>query len=242
MARTFNEAEFNTRRNEILDVVQGLFYTKGYEQATIQDILNALQISKGAFYHYFDSKQRLLEALVERTSAAALEVVLPIVEDPDLGALEKFERFFGSIAAWKTDRKDFLLVLLRAWYADENALLRQKMMLATMRQFTPMLALIIRQGVAEGVFSTPYPDQIGEVLLSLFQGMGDSIGGAFLELVHKPSEAERLQGYEQIEQSIAAHTSALERVLGAEPGSLALFDTEMLKTWLVPQAIPFRQD
>ncbi len=242
MARIFNQEEFNTRRNEILDVVQGLFYTKGYDQTTIQDILNALQISKGAFYHYFDSKQSLLEALVDRTSKAALEVARPIVEDPDLNAMEKFERFFGTIAAWKTDRKDFLLVLLHAWYADENALLRQKMMLASLNQFTPMLALIIRQGVAEGIFSTPYPEQIGEVLLSLFQGMGDSIAGAFMMLIENPDEVERLRGFEQIEKSIAAHTNALERVLGAPTGSLTLFDTEKLKIWISPQAEPFSQN
>ncbi len=234
MSRVFKEEEYNTHRNEILDVVQGLFYTKGYNQTTIQDILNALQISKGAFYHYFDSKQDLLEALVDRTSNAALEVVRPIVEDPNLSAMQKFERFFGNIAAWKTDRKDFLLVLLRAWYADENALLRQKTTLAQMNRFTPMLAIIIWQGCEEGIFSTPYPDQIGEVLLSLFQGMGDSVAGAFIDLFEEPDEALRLEGFRQVEQSIAAHTSALERVLGAPAGSLTLFDVEMLKNWFIP--------
>ncbi len=48
--------EYSVRRNEILDAARQLVYTKGYEQMTIQDILDYLQISKGAFYHYFDSK------------------------------------------------------------------------------------------------------------------------------------------------------------------------------------------
>ena len=51
MARTVKAHA--VRRNEILDVAQRLIYTKGYEQMTIQDILDGLQISKGAFYHYF---------------------------------------------------------------------------------------------------------------------------------------------------------------------------------------------
>ena len=58
--------EHAVRRNEILDLAQQLVYTKGYEQMTIQDILDGLQISKGAFYHYFDSKHAVLEAVVER--------------------------------------------------------------------------------------------------------------------------------------------------------------------------------
>ena len=66
MARIVKEQAYAEKRNEILDVAQRLVYTKGYEQMTIQDILDDLQISKGAFYHYFDSKQALLEALIER--------------------------------------------------------------------------------------------------------------------------------------------------------------------------------
>ena len=55
MSRIVKEEEYTLRRNDILDTARRLVYTKGYEQMTIQDILDALQISKGAFYHYFDS-------------------------------------------------------------------------------------------------------------------------------------------------------------------------------------------
>ena len=54
MVRTIKEP--SERRNDILDAARRLIYTKGYEQMTIQDILDELGISKGAFYHYFDSK------------------------------------------------------------------------------------------------------------------------------------------------------------------------------------------
>jgi AcrR family transcriptional regulator len=61
MARIIKEHERSVKRNEIIDAAQRFIYTKGYEQMTIQDILDELQISKGAFYHYFDSKGALLE-------------------------------------------------------------------------------------------------------------------------------------------------------------------------------------
>ena len=54
MARTVKEQEYAEKRNEILDAAQRLVYTKGYERMTIQGILADLQISSGAFYHYFD--------------------------------------------------------------------------------------------------------------------------------------------------------------------------------------------
>ena len=62
MARTLNPTLHTVRRDAFLDVAQRLVETKGYEAMSIQDVLDALEVSKGAFYHYFDSKQALLEA------------------------------------------------------------------------------------------------------------------------------------------------------------------------------------
>ena len=98
MARTVKEESYAVKRNEIIDAAQRLVYTKGYDLMSIQDILNELKISKGAFYHYFDSKGNLLEALIDRMREEALPVVLPIVNDPDLSALEKLHRFFDTAA------------------------------------------------------------------------------------------------------------------------------------------------
>ena len=64
MARIVNKEEYNRKRNEILNSAQKLVYTIGYDQMTIQDILNETKMSKGAFYHYFSSKSDLLEALI----------------------------------------------------------------------------------------------------------------------------------------------------------------------------------
>src|SRR5438309_977263 len=72
MARTVKEEEYAIRRNQILDVAQGLIYTKGYEQMTIQDVLDGVQMSKGAFYHYFDSKRALLSDLERIRGQAAV--------------------------------------------------------------------------------------------------------------------------------------------------------------------------
>ena len=52
---------------KILDVSQELFLEKGYEQTTIQDIVNHLEgLSKGAIYHHFKSKDEILAALEGR--------------------------------------------------------------------------------------------------------------------------------------------------------------------------------
>ena len=101
MARIVKEEEYAEKRNAILDVAQRLIYTKGYEQMTIQDILDDLQISKGAFYHYFDSKQALLEAMIERMGEEMEQFLMLIVHDPMLSALDKFQRFLATANRWK---------------------------------------------------------------------------------------------------------------------------------------------
>ena len=83
MARILREEEYTAKRNEILDVALQLVYSKGYDKMTIQDILDQLKISKGAFYHYFNSKVDVLEAVVERMATEQVKpIFLSIVDDP----------------------------------------------------------------------------------------------------------------------------------------------------------------
>jgi AcrR family transcriptional regulator len=217
--------EHAVRRSEILDVAQRLIYTKGYEQMTIQDMLDNLQISKGAFYHYFDSKQALLEALIERMKGEVEQLLIPIVYDPYLPALEKLQRFFDTLNRWKTAQKAFFLALLRVWYTDDNAIVRQKWRAAGIKWITPLLSVIIHQGIQEGVLTTSYPEQVGEVVLSLVQDLGETL--AMLLLSFEPERAD----IRRVESIVAAYTDALERTLGIPEGSLQLTDTETLKEW-----------
>jgi len=60
MARTVNPEAVAAKRREILNAAGRLVLSKGYEQMSIQDILNEVQMSSGAFHHYFDSRGALL--------------------------------------------------------------------------------------------------------------------------------------------------------------------------------------
>src|SRR5262245_49605557 len=228
MARTINEQDHAVKRNDILDAAQRRVYTSGYERMTIQDLLGVLQISKGAFYHYFDSKPALLEALIERMQQEADQLLRPIVRDPHLGALEKLQRYIDTGVRWKTARKTLMIELLRVWYTDHNAIVRQKIWAKMSKQTMPLLIEIFDQGIREGVLNIAFPDQIGGIFLALLQSLGD----AFAELLigHEP-QGDELQRAERI---AAAYGDVFERVLGAPAGSVMLIDTETLKKWFVP--------
>lgn len=237
MARIVKKEAYLARRNEILDATQRLVYAKGYEQMSVQDILDDLQISKGAFYHYFASKAEALDSLVERMTVDEVVPMLShIVNDPQLSAIQKLHAYFDSAVRWKSGRKAFMMQLLRVWLSDENAIVRQKLMNTAIEYITPLLAEIIRQGKREGVFTTLYPEQTCQIIIYTLQGLSNSI----IELLIS-DESERNAA--QVKQTVSEYANALndttERLLGAPKGSMHLIDLEMLEGWFpVPESIP----
>jgi AcrR family transcriptional regulator len=219
--------EHTVRRNEILDAAQRLMQAKGYERMAIQDILDELQIAKGTFYHYFDSKQALLEAMLARMHDGVEQLLIPIVRDPDLPALDKLVRVYTVINRWKTARKPFFIELLRVWYADDNAIVRQKVFATGIKRVAPLLAEIIHQGVREGVFTTSYPEEVGRVILVLGWELADTLAESLLSPGLGGGDPRRMK------RSVAAYTDAIERVLGAPSGSIQLVDRETLEAWFL---------
>lgn len=230
MARIVNEKEYREKRNEILDVALRIVYTKGFEQLAIHDILDALQISKGAFYHYFSSKQELLEALVERLSDDGLNVLIPIIEDPNLTALEKLEHYFDSAVRWKDAQLDLILGLLRIWYADENAVVREKVTQKGTKDITPLFQKLIHQGIREGSMQSDYPDQIGELVVGIFVQFSETLAQQLFVYASDDPE-QRSLFLKKLTEVIAVYTNTVERVLGAAPGSVHLFDASIIQDW-----------
>jgi AcrR family transcriptional regulator len=225
MARTIKQEEYELHRNKILDAAQRLVYTKGYEQMSIQDILAEVQISKGAFYHYFTSKQGLMEGLIERMASQGIQLMEPIAKDEHMKASEKLLRLFDFAARWKTARMEYLVSLVRVWYADENAILRLKSQAAVIPLVSPLITSIIQQGNREGVFHTRYPEQSCVVIFTMLMSFGDSL---IQRILHPAPAAENIR---YLEELTASYQEAIERVLGATPGTLPLFDPSILREW-----------
>ncbi|MGP8161213.1 MAG: TetR/AcrR family transcriptional regulator [Candidatus Dormibacteria bacterium] len=213
------------RREAFVDVALRLIQLKGYEQMSVQDVLDELDASRGAFYYYFDSKLALLEAAVDRVVEVALAAVAPVVTDPTLPAPRKLERLFTGIAGWKAERRELMLALIEVWCSDDNAIVREKLRRSTVLCLVPLLADIIRQGGDEGLMSADSPEGAARAVVSLMLGAQDLALELFLA-----RQADAIP-FEVVETSIAAYTEALERILGLAPRSLALMDGATLRLW-----------
>jgi AcrR family transcriptional regulator len=225
MSRTLNPEIHAVRRDSFVDAAQRLIQAKGYERMSVQDVLDELDASRGAFYHYFDSKAALLDAIVERLVDQGMATFGPAATAPDKSALDKFEALFGGIAQYKAERRDLLLGFMRAWYAEENTLIREHFRRDLVGRMEPLFTGIVEQGVAEGVFVVGSARETARVLVSLMQGMNEDAGLLFLDIDNG------LAPLGAFESRVVAYVEAFERILGARPGSLRFPGTSVIRDW-----------
>ncbi|WP_435924216.1 TetR/AcrR family transcriptional regulator [Paenibacillus sp. DYY-L-2] len=199
--RTIKDPE--ERRNEILDTAEQLFMSKGYDKTTIHDILSEIGIAKGTFYHYFKSKEEVLDAIVMRIVDAGVKTAKGIASD---GSLTVHEKFLRIMLAQQPDSHARQHLIDELHHAD-NALLHQKSLSETVRRLTPVLQEVVEQGMGEKLFNAPYPKESIEFLLTTAVTMFDE--GIFQ---WQPDELGR---------KIEAFIYAMETLLGAERGSFA---------------------
>lgn len=226
MPRVLDPASHATRRDAFVEAAQRLIATKGYERLNVQDVIDAVGASKGAFYHYFASKQALLEAVVERIGDRALAAVAPIAADPDQTAVQKLEGVFATMARFKSEQKDLVLGLLEAWLSDDNAIFREKVRRNGIERMAPVLAEIIRQGNATGEFEAGPPEETARVLVALMLSTNEDLATMVVRGQARPVPLE------VVERTMDAYTSAMERILGLPPpGRLVILDPETIRFW-----------
>ena len=214
MARVLKE--YDQRKNEILDAAQELFYSRGYEQTPVNSIIEKVGISKGTFYHYFQSKEQLLDSLAERVTNQVLAHLEKMLDRPNLDAIAKLNLMFAGSASWKAANREVIIALMNAMYNDNNLLMRKKMNARTVAVAGPIMTRIIHQGIDEGVFNTSFPDDISEMLFQLMTGFGEKFAEIF------PTLEEHPENKAQIIKILEMYEDAIERFLGAPRGSIKL--------------------
>jgi AcrR family transcriptional regulator len=212
---------YDERRDELLDAAEKLFLEKGYEQASVNDIIEAVGVAKGTFYYYFDGKEELLDALGERRAEQLLSGWNEVIADKKLSAVEKLNLVFQTLARVKAASPELVGLLVKKMYGEQNEHFRRKMTRRLIDIALADLARVVEQGVREGTLDTAYPRQAVRLILTLGDEMMEGIA---------PFVGDGGQGYhpEHVEEHYRAYEQAMERILGAESGSLRFFDRRLL--------------
>lgn len=151
-------------RERILDAAQELFTEQGYEHTSIQNILDKLQnLSKGAIYHHFKSKQDILEALGERDFSQTQQFSAHIIDNSKLSAIEKLR------AILRENLENSAHIAINQGLIPQ---LEDPMQLAQNLNFwqndlTSIFETIIREGNLDGTISCPQPHETASVFCLL---------------------------------------------------------------------------
>ena len=148
----------------ILDTAAQLFFQKGYDKTTLQDIIDATGLSKGAIYHHFASKEAILIAVADRMGEYNCAVLSEVRDKKGLTGAEKLRELFRASLTLSFQGK----ILHMLPFLIENPKFMALQMQSILEEAAPHYILpILREGIADGSIRTDHPEQLSEVLLIL---------------------------------------------------------------------------
>ena len=157
------------RRSEIVKTARYLFQTKEYDKTTMQDVMDQLGIAKGTIYHYFKSKEELLEAVIVDIVDENIEQMQLAKMEMNGNALEKIRILIGlgSVAANNSE-------VLNHLHQPGNTGMHTRLLAVALIKQAPLYAELIRQGREEGIFQTDAPLECAEFIISAIQFLTDA--------------------------------------------------------------------
>ena len=194
-----------SKKEQILDISLSLFLEKGYDNTSISDIVTSLDIARGTLYYHFESKEAIMDAIIEQSVKEIVEKVEKMVFKKDLSVYEKIISLFSTTSMKRKSGGDLMIDYLNQ---PQNALLHEKSNSSLIQKISPFLGKIIEEGVEEGLFDNAFPFETAEIILTMIVGFLDPY-------------------YENMDESdLVRRTESLlynmERILGAKEGSLAI--------------------
>ena len=148
----------------ILDTASRLFLEKSYDKTTLQDIIDATKLSKGAIYHHFVSKEAILIAVVDRMGEFNSSVLAQVRDRKGLTGAEKLREMFRTSMTLSFQGK----ILHMLPFLIENPKFMALQMQSILGEAAPDYILpILKEGIADGSIHTDHPEELSEVLLLL---------------------------------------------------------------------------
>jgi AcrR family transcriptional regulator len=216
----------DVRRAEVLDQALALFLERGYENVSLNDLLAATGTAKGAFYHYFPSKEALVTALAERSAAEAFEVLRPVFEQPGKNALERLNA--GLAASYQVKMAmgaPEQIAAMASLLKPHNQILFARIVAIWEDLFRPVLTEVITQGVHEGVFDTFDPEGVGDMI----QGFAAAMQTNLVKVLDAPDAKARRKAVDDAVTRLKLHGIATDRILGLPDRSTVVLDRRQVE-------------
>lgn len=215
-------SEHSNKRYELIQTAKSFFYSVGYSKTSVQNIIDSAGVAKGTFYHYFKSKEDLLNQFVD-SEVSALYLKIETILEMDINAIEKFNILFRSATGWKSENVNAMKQLMKVMISDDNLMLRHTMLRHQIKQIAPIYEKIIAQGKKEGVFDVLSPKYTASYLLNSYFSFTDEIYELFAASDYS------IELFEQFRRILSYFEDTIERLLGTKRGSIQIIDEVVLE-------------
>lgn len=194
--------EAQARRNEILDAADELFGQKGFDGTSTNDILAKVGIARGTLYYHFRSKEAIMDALIERYNVRLLGAAQKAAANKSIPVVDRIIHVVMALNISGGSSQEIMDHI----HKPQNALMHQKIQKVIISSVTPILTEVIREGIEQGLFTTPFPYECMEMVVVYANTIFD----------HDMADMSN----EELATRIQAFVFNLERLLVAESGSL----------------------
>ena len=212
------------RKKEIIQTAETLFCQRGYEQTSIQDILDQLKTSKGSFYHHFISKDALLVAICSKRAEQNLESALSISGEK-LNASQKLDRLLTGMIPLHDKQLSFILMLLPIFTLPEGKTFKSSYCDSLENAFHSSISDVISEGIKSGEMFCTDPDLYAQMVILLTNRLWISI----CEIIVENETAQKETDLNELLYITDQYRSAVERMLSISYGSVIIISIPMLK-------------
>ena len=135
------------RKQELLRIAYSMFISRGYENTSVDDIIEEAGIAKGTYYYYFESKEQMLEEVIGMMIDQETEAARQLVQR-DIPVLQKIVEIVASVRPRQEESP-----IEDALMTPENTLMHAKIKRRLLETVVPLLTEVVEEGIAQGVFS-----------------------------------------------------------------------------------------
>lgn len=212
------------KKQEILSTAEDFFCRKGYEQTSVQDIIDRLNSSKGSFYHHFASKEALLEGICANRAEQIFSVASEEASRAG-SSLERLNILLAGMLPFREEKLSFLLMLLPVFALPEGRTVREYYSSALISLFRGSVCRQIESAGEEGELFCEDPEIAADLILSLVSRLWIRITDLIIEAENRRSEPDLSECLRLTESC----RICIERYLFLPFGSLSLTDISSLR-------------
>ena len=158
----------NSKREKIITIALQLFMKKGYENTSLEDIMLETQLSKGGLYHYFKSKEQLLDGVISYYIEKDKERYEELLSKEVVNAKEKLFNFL--LIPFEIENRNAITIKI-----EKNSIFYYRASILSRVSTSRLVSAIIIEGIENGEFEVEYANIIGTTVYDVIMNLYDNL-------------------------------------------------------------------